>query len=75
MGTSNPRSPDAALKAPVKVALSIALNKLERLVHHGAEDYAATLLHEAEEPGRDDLAAAVLGNIAHAVRQHAGRGP
>lgn len=71
MGTSNERSAQAGLRGPVKAALAIATGRLDRLVHHGSEAYAADLEHEAEEPGRHPTTAAVLAAVAQAVREAA----
>lgn len=67
MGTSVARSPEAAMKAPIRQALQVATNLLDRLVHHGARDYAAALRHEAEEPHRHPDTKSMLLAIAGSV--------
>lgn len=72
MGTSHLRSVDAPMRAPLRNALTIGINRLDVLVHQGATNYADILVHEADEPGRDPLTSEILGAIAGIVRKYKG---
>lgn len=68
MGKSQPRDAEgAAMRANVRLALQTGINSLDRLVHHGPKAYAEHLRHVAEEPGRDDLAKAIILAVADNV--------
>lgn len=72
LGVQAVRDPTGArLRAPLKAGLSIALGRIDILVHRGAVAYAEALEHEAGEPGRDPLARRVLDAVASAVREAA----
>lgn len=69
MGAGHQRSAEARYKAPVALALRVALSHLDVLVMGGVEAYADALDEDRRTKIHDDLAKDILAAIAGTVRQ------